>query len=89
MNRKCVVVVAIIGTLAATSPASAGGLLADIFVRPFNPRLAEVLDEGHAKLGNPLVHGANVVAGVAADAVVPGSGAAVTAALEANASAKR
>ena len=66
----------------AAPAAHAGGFLADTFVRPFSPHLASELDKQHAQARRPLDHAANVAAGVAADAVVPGTGPAVTGVLQ-------
>ena len=38
----------------AAQAAHAGGFLADVFVRPWNPQLADDLDDVHEDLGNPL-----------------------------------
>jgi hypothetical protein len=72
----------------AASSAQAGGFLADTFIRPFSPKLAREADKAHARMGNPLDHAANAAAGRVADALVPGSGPAVQAALEARRAAK-
>src|SRR6266436_1081785 len=51
---------AILATVAAltlpvvTPAANAGGFLADTFIRPFNPGLADLADGVHKGLGNPL-----------------------------------
>jgi hypothetical protein len=74
--------------MGVASSANAGGWLADTFIKPFSPQLAAEADKAHAKLGNPLEHVANIGAGMAADAVVPGSGPALTGALEARRNAK-
>ena len=52
------------------SSASAGGFLADTFIKPFNPGLAKKADEVHKQLGNPIEHGA----AAAMDYYYPGSG---------------
>lgn len=59
----------------AASNANAGGFLADVFVRPFNPDLATQLDQTNAALGNPVDH----AIARAADSLVPGTGAALEA----------
>jgi hypothetical protein len=89
MNRKTIAAAGMLAALGAASPAWAGGFLADMFVRPFNPELARKLDRWHHDAGEPLTHAANSVAGVAADAVVPGSGTAVRGALEAREAMRR
>jgi len=45
-------------------------------------------DVGYSRIGNPLDHAANAAAGLAADALVPGSGPLVQGALEARFAAK-
>lgn len=66
------IVVAASVTLAANT-AFAGGFLADTFIRPFNPDLADAADRANAALGNPVDHA--VAAG--ADVIVPGTGQAL------------
>jgi hypothetical protein len=83
LTRTTILVATIICMASAVSSASAGGFLADALIRPWNPHLADEADKLHAQLCNPLDHAADVAAGTAADAVVPGSGAVVTGALEA------
>ena len=56
-------------------PASASGAIADFFIRPFSPQLADQADRLNHQLGRPVE---NAVAG-AADAYLPGSGAALRA----------
>jgi hypothetical protein len=67
----------------AASSAYAGGVLADTFIRPFSPKLADEADKANARMGNPVAHAANAAAGAAADALVPGSGPLVQGSLEA------
>src|SRR4051812_20272525 len=74
---------------ALSTPASAGGFLADVFVKPISPKAAKELDKAHAQMGNPLDHTGNAMAGAAANVVAPGSGAAVTTALEARDAERR
>ena len=42
----------------------------------------KAMDKTHKEMGNPLDHAANAAAGAVANTVVPGSGPAVTGALE-------
>jgi hypothetical protein len=81
----------LVWALALGAPATcyAGGFLADTFVRPFSPQAADDLDRAHANMGNPLDHAANAAAGAVAETVVPGSGRAVTSALEARDAERR
>jgi hypothetical protein len=88
MKSKLVAAMSAAFVVVLASPASAGGFLAETFVKPFSPSLARKLDKEHAKLGNPLEHFANITAGAAADSLLPGSGPAVTAALEARRATK-
>ena len=85
MTRNILLALATVASLAAfqTTPAAAGGFLADTFVRPFAPQVATALDQAHANMGRPLDHAANAAAGAGANFVVPGSGGYVTGALEA------
>jgi hypothetical protein len=88
MKKKTIALAAALA-VAAPAVSYAGGFLADTFVRPFSPKAADDLDRAHAQLGNPLDHAANVAAGVAADAIAPGSGTAVTTILETRDAARR
>jgi hypothetical protein len=58
MNLKKTALPALIvaGAMTAATPIMARGLVADIFVRPFSPKLADRLDEENRKLkdANPL-----------------------------------
>ena len=56
-------------------PASASGFLADTFIRPFSPQLADQADGLNHRLGHPVENAAARVA----DAYLPGSGAALQA----------
>jgi hypothetical protein len=89
MRRKKVVALGFAVLMSTAVPAYAGhGFLAETFVRPFSPSAADQLDEEHAKMGKPLDHAANAGAGIAADAIVPGSGPVVTGVLEARTATK-
>jgi hypothetical protein len=87
MKQKTIAAAVAICMVWAAS-AQAGGFIADVLVRPWNPDLARKLDDAHARIHNPLDHAGNVAAGIAAEALVPGSGPAVTGALEAGRAAK-
>lgn len=58
-------------SLLSLSNVHAQGFLADTFIRPFSPQLADAADRLNHNLGNPVDHA--IAAG--ANAVVPGSGA--------------
>jgi hypothetical protein len=89
--REKILVLAVLtaGVVSFANTVYAGGFLADTFVKPFSPQLAKEFDKKHAEMGNPLDHAANAAAGAAANVVVPGSGPAVTGALEAARAAKQ
>lgn len=55
------------------SNANAGGFLADTFIRPFSPQLADDADKLNHNLGNPVDHTAAAIA----EAYVPGAGQAM------------
>lgn len=78
-------------TFIFSGPASAGGFLANTFVKPFSPSAAQALDKAHKDMGNPLDHAANAAAGTAVGTVTanPALGAATGAALEARDAARR
>jgi hypothetical protein len=90
MSRTVKISAALISAalLTSSSSARAGGWLADTFVKPFSPPAARALDKAHEKLGNPIDHAANAGVGIAVNSVAPGTGAAVTAGLEARRLAK-
>lgn len=84
MTSKSKLFGAVVGVLLlGASSAYAGGFLADTFIKPFSPQLAEQADKLNAQLGHPVDRLANGAAGAVADAVVPGSAPVVTGALEA------
>jgi hypothetical protein len=85
--KRTIVAIALIASL--TSATHAGGFLANTFIRPISPKAADAADKAHKKVGNPLDHAANVAAGIAANAVVPGSGPAVAGALEGRDAARK
>jgi hypothetical protein len=55
---KHLIQAAVIATVVTTaaSQAHARGFIADTFVRPFSPELADWLDDLHRDLGKPLDH---------------------------------
>jgi len=55
------------------STAHASGFLADTFIRPFSPQLADAADDWNRRAGHPV----EAAVSAAADAYVPGSGAAL------------
>lgn len=89
-SRSLIVGASLVAMVVGSS-AQAGGLLADIFVRPISPKAADALDKAHKDLGNPLDHTANAVAGTVVGTVTanPALGAATGAALEAKDAANR
>lgn len=70
IKRTTLTAVAVAGVLSFSNVASAGGFIADTFVKPFNPELAERLDDAHKRMGRPLDKAAPHIA----DSVAPGSG---------------
>lgn len=50
---KTLVVVAAVA-VSSMSNAFAGGFLADVFIRPWSPELADKADEAHKNAGKPL-----------------------------------
>jgi hypothetical protein len=64
------VAVAVAGVLSFSNVASAGGFIADTFVKPFSPELAERLDDAHERMERPL----DKIAPHIADSVAPGTG---------------
>ncbi|WP_339036301.1 hypothetical protein WHZ78_02395 [Bradyrhizobium symbiodeficiens] len=75
--------------LVLTAPAAhaRGGFLGKA-INKVAPGVGTKLDKWHAKAGKPLDHAKNVAVGAVANSVVPGSGPAVTAALEAKTNRK-
>ena len=49
-----VTIAASIALSGMASSASAGGFLADVFIKPLNPSLARQLDQAHEQMGKPL-----------------------------------
>jgi hypothetical protein len=64
---------AVVAAMAQTQTASASGFLADTFIRPFSPQLANAADDWNHRNGRPV----EAAAARVADAYVPGSGAAM------------
>lgn len=88
--RNIAVAVVTVATLAVGSSANAEGFLAGLAKPVIGAPAARALDQAHARMGNPLDHAANQMAGRVVDATIaPGYGTAVTAALEARDQARR
>ena len=68
--HKKLVVGCILAALSAT-PVFASGFLADTFIRPFSPQLADTADNLNRQLGHPV----EAAAASVANAYVPGAGA--------------
>ncbi len=82
--KKTSLILALCSIAALTAPpAHAGGIIGD-FVEAVcgNCGAGKTMDKTHKEMGNPLDHAANAAAGAVANTVVPGSGPAVTGALE-------
>ena len=56
MTRNILLALATVASLAAieTTPAAAGGFLADTFLRPLSPQIADIADGVHKQIGQPL-----------------------------------
>jgi hypothetical protein len=54
----CIVAGLLAGLTLTATTASAGGWLADTFVRPFDPKIADQLDHAHREMGQALEHSA-------------------------------
>src|SRR4051812_38684364 len=66
-------VASLLALAAYSTPASAGGWIADNIIKPFNPNLAKQADQWNARNGNVVDH----TIAAAANNIVPGSGAAL------------
>lgn len=75
MTRTKLWIAAALAALSIAGTAEAGGFLADVFIRPFSPSLADAADRANDALGNPVDHA--VAYGL--DYVAPGAGEALEA----------
>src|SRR4051794_26223234 len=73
INTAVAALIAATSTVGFTSSASAGGWLADTFIRPISPEAADAADRVNRDLGQPVDHA--ITRGM--DYVAPGSGTAV------------